>query len=263
VKDYYNILGIAPAASADEIKRAYRKLASQHHPDKGGDTARFQEIQEAYATLSDDTKRSQYDNPKPQFTGFGSNGANFDFDTIFNMFGADLRGQRQQHPRVSLWIELIDAITGGPRTVSLQTGNSVNNVEINIPIGIGDGDSIRYPGLAAGNDLIVTYRIKPDAVWRRDNTNLLTERTIDVWDLILGCDLNIQDPAMRDFIVHVPPETQPGAVLRARGRGLPSRKLPGDRANAPAGDLLIKLHAKLTTPVPEEIKQAIRQLRDQ
>jgi DnaJ-class molecular chaperone len=64
--DHYNTLGVAKNASPDEIKKAYRKLASQHHPDKGGDKAKFQEIQVAYDTLSDTNKRQQYDNPAPQ-----------------------------------------------------------------------------------------------------------------------------------------------------------------------------------------------------
>ena len=64
--DHYTTLGISKQASADEIKKAYRKLASQHHPDKGGDTAKFQQIEEAYRTLSDPDSRSQYDNPQPQ-----------------------------------------------------------------------------------------------------------------------------------------------------------------------------------------------------
>ena len=67
--DHYSTLGISKDAGADDIKRAYRKLASQHHPDKGGDTKKFQEIEEAYRTLSDPEKRQQYDNPQPQFGG--------------------------------------------------------------------------------------------------------------------------------------------------------------------------------------------------
>ena len=147
MKDYYNILGVDRSATSDDIKRAYRKLASQHHPDKGGDTARFQEIQEAYATLSDDSKRQQYNNPAAQFN-FGGTGSQFNFDEIFNIFGADLRGHRKSAPRMSLWISLADVMTGGPRSLSLQTNNSSTNVEINIPKCINDGDTVRYPGLA-------------------------------------------------------------------------------------------------------------------
>jgi len=68
--DHYAALGVPKTASADEIKRAFRKLASQHHPDKGGDTAKFQAIQAAYAVLGDEQKRAEYNNPQPQFSGF-------------------------------------------------------------------------------------------------------------------------------------------------------------------------------------------------
>ena len=63
--DYYATLGVSKTATPDEIKRAFRKLASQHHPDKGGDTAKFQSIQAAYDTLGDAAKRAAYDNPAP------------------------------------------------------------------------------------------------------------------------------------------------------------------------------------------------------
>jgi len=66
--DYYSILGVSKSASQDDIKKAYRKLASKHHPDRGGDTSKFQQIEEAYRTLSDDQKRAQYDNPMPQYS---------------------------------------------------------------------------------------------------------------------------------------------------------------------------------------------------
>ena len=68
--DHYATLGVPRTATADEIKRAFRRLASQHHPDKGGDTQKFQAIQAAYATLGDEQKRAEYDNPRPQFSGF-------------------------------------------------------------------------------------------------------------------------------------------------------------------------------------------------
>jgi len=68
--DHYAALGVPRTATAAEIKQAFRKLASQHHPDKGGDTAKFQAIQAAYAVLGDEQKRSEYNNPQPQFGGF-------------------------------------------------------------------------------------------------------------------------------------------------------------------------------------------------
>jgi curved DNA-binding protein CbpA len=68
--DYYAALGVPKTATADEIKLAFRRLAGTHHPDRGGDTKKFQAIQEAYATLGDEQKRAEYDNPRPQFSGF-------------------------------------------------------------------------------------------------------------------------------------------------------------------------------------------------
>lgn len=263
MKDYYSILGVAKNATADEIKRAYRKLASRHHPDKGGDTARFQDIQAAYAILSDPAKRQQYDNPRPQFSGgFGgfSPGSSFDFDAIFDMFGADMRGQRRSGiPRITLWIGLRDVMTGGARQVALQVGNNVSNVEIEIPVGIHDGDSVRYPGIAPeGQDLVVTFKIKPEKGWQQHGSDVWTDIEIDIWDLILGCELLVKDPIGNELTVTVPPETQPNAMMRIRGRGLPGRKLPGQSIKERPGDILIRLHPKIKSPVSEEIKEAIR-----
>ncbi len=261
MKNYYSTLGVAREATPDQIKQAYRRLASQHHPDKGGDTARFQEIQEAYAVLSDPGKRQQYDNPMPQFSQGGSP---FDFDAIFNIFGADLRGQRRPAPRLSIWISLADVVTGGPRTMSIQTDAGVTQIEIDIPTGVRDNDNIRYPGLGpGGQDLIVNFRIKSDHKWQHDGTNIITEVNVDIWDLVLGSELTIIDLLGKELVIRIPPETQPQAILRARGRGLPARKLNGDWPNAPTGDLLIKLNAKIKSPVDPAILDAIRKSREQ
>jgi curved DNA-binding protein len=263
VKDYYKTLGVDRTATPDQIKQAYRKLASLHHPDKGGDTAQFQEIQEAYATLSDDAKRSIYDRGgNPSNTQFHS-GSGFDFDAIFNIFGADLRGQRRSPPRMELWISLEDVATGGARTVGLNINNVKTNVEINIPPGIQNGDSVRYPGLAPdGHDLVITYRIKPHANWQTDGINIVTEQVVDIWDLIIGTNITIRDLLGKELMLTVPPETQPGSLLRARGLGLPARQMPGDRIQAHKGDLLIRIKGKIFGPVDKNIIDAIRKSRE-
>ena len=100
--DYYTTLGVPRTATADEIKKTYRKLASQHHPDKGGDTRKFQEIQAAYAVLGDEAARAAYNNPQQQFGAFTSTGGHpFDLNNIFNMFtqGGFPSGQQQQQRR--------------------------------------------------------------------------------------------------------------------------------------------------------------------
>ena len=264
MKDYYKTLGVDRTATPDQIKQAYRRMASQHHPDKGGDTAQFQEIQQAYATLTDEAKRSMNDRGgNPNNTQFHS-GSGFDFDAIFNIFGADLRGQRRSAPRMELWIALEDVATGGSRTVSIQINGTVSNVEINIPPGIQNNDTVRYPGLApGGQDLIIVYRVKPHVIWQTDGINVVTEHVLDIWDLILGSSITVQDLNGNQLVLTIPPETQPDAMLRARGRGLPARQLSGDRISTHRGDLLIRIRAKIFTPVHPEILDAIRKSREQ
>lgn len=254
MKDYYQILNVARSASADEIKRAYRRLASQHHPDKGGDKERFQQIQEAYAVLGDDIKRREYDNPRSQFQGMPGG---FNMDEIFNMFGVNMR-QRQGAARISLWVTLEDVARGGPRVIALQSGNSVNNAEIEIPVGINDGDTIRYPRLSPdGNDLVITYRVKPDPRWQREGRNIITEQVVEIWDLILGCEIPVTDLLGASLMLTVPPRTQPGSMLRLRGRGLPPSMIPG-QAGGPAGDLFVKVQARIPTDVSAELLAVIR-----
>lgn len=254
--DYYATLGVSRTAAADEIKRAFRKLASQHHPDKGGDTQKFQEIQAAYDVLGNADKRAAYDNPAPQFSGFPG-GAQFNnIHDIFNMFGQGFPGQqRRNHVRMSLWVTLRDVASGGRRPVSISTGQGQSTVEIEIPLGLNDNDSIQYTGLApGGQDLVITFRIQPDATWQRSALNLATEQTVSIWDLILGGDLVVRSITGESLTVTIPVNTQPGTVLRLRAQGL--RDQQGRR-----GDIHVKLAARIPQPVAPELVAAIQQHR--
>lgn len=257
--DHYATLGVARSATADEIKRAFRRLASQHHPDKGGNTQRFQEIQAAYDVLGDDTKRAAYDNPQPSFNHFG--GQNVNINDIFGqMFGAGFPGFGQQHPRrshvrVTLWIALYDVAVGGGRTVSLGTASGANTVEIQIPQGINDGDNVQYAGIGpGGSDLVVTFRIRPDSQWTRQGLNLIQEQRILVWDLITGGHITVSDIRNNQIQITIPPGTQPGTLLRARGRGLQDQQ-------GLQGDMYVRVHAVLPTTIAPEIVQAIQKHR--
>lgn len=260
--DYYATLGVNRTATAAEIKQAFRRLASQHHPDKGGDTAKFQAIQAAYATLGDEQKRAEYDNPRPQFSGFGARGGpDVNLNDIFSqMFGGmNMQGQRQQTPRLSLWITLEDVARGGPKLVALQVGSRVSNVEVSIPAGINDGDTVRYAKLSPdGNDLVITFRIKPDPVWRRDGKNITTERLVSVWTLITGGEIVVTDLTGANLSLTIPARTQPGSLLRARGRGLPGSSLPGHYSGG-NGDLFVKLDGQLPAVISDDLINAIRQ----
>jgi len=244
---HYQTLGVERTASAEDIKRAYRKLASQHHPDRGGDTAKFQSVQAAYDVLSDAGKRQQYDSPAPQFAG----GAPFDFDNIFNMFGAKFQqaGQAQQQVRMSLWITLADVAQGGKRTVSL--GNMT--VEIEIPLGINDGDNVQYTNLGpGGTNLVVNFRIHPHPRWQRQALNLTQDETVVIWDLILGGELPVRDIQGNTLNMMVPAGTQPGTMLRLKGRGLRDR-------SGKTGDLFVRIQARLPDNIPQELLDQIAQ----
>lgn len=263
MKNYYEILGVNREAKPEDIKRAYRKLASQHHPDKGGDKHQFQEVEEAYRTLSNPTARAQYDNPMssrggPGF-GFQSNG--FDFESIFDIFGARFQHphqqRRPQHALMTLWVTLRDVAQGGRKTVSVGTSQGNSTIEIEIPRGINDGDSVQYGGLGPnGMDLVINYRIHPDPKWSRNGLTLQAKENVSIWDLILGVELPIRDILSNNLNLTVPAGTQPGTVLRLRGRGLADR-------HGNTGDLLIKMEAQIPDTIPQELLDHIKQIRGQ
>ncbi len=257
MKDLYSILGVKRDASQDDIKRAFRRLASQHHPDKGGDTERFQEIQEAYATLSDEQRRREYDNPTPLRSGAGADA--FDFDTIFNMFGARFSDNRQRMAtaRIQLWISLADVAMGGPRTIAVSSPSGQQNIEITIPAGIEDGAAVRYPRLAPGGiDLVVNFRVRPEPGWQRQDEHVIRDVVLSAWDLILGTDTQLQTLDQRTISITVPPRTQPGTMLRVRGHGFATRQGGG------RGDMFVRLAARWPDTISENLLEHIRQERD-
>lgn len=191
-KDYYKILGVEKSASADELKRAYRKLAHQHHPDKdGGNEAKFKELNEAYQVLSDPQKRSQYDqfgsaegNPfggggyeREGFSGFSgfsaqdgpASGWGDIFDTIF--------GQAFSQVQTEISINLTSALLG--EKIELQTSNG-ENITLDIPSGTADGTTFRFRGKGHAykrgrGDLLVTVRVKLPRKLSREQRELFEQ----------------------------------------------------------------------------------------
>jgi DnaJ-class molecular chaperone len=263
MQDHYKTLGVDRQASPDAIKKAYRQKASLYHPDKeGGSKVKFQEVEEAYRTLGDPAKRQQYDNPSPfgqqGFSGFGRQETPFDIDAIFSMFGAKFQHPGQQQMRraqMQLWITLQDVARGGPRSVTVGTQHGTHAVEIDIPQGIDDGDSVQYPGIGPGGiDLIITFRVHPTPKWHRQGQNIVTDQTVNVWDLILGADISITDLLGNHLSLTIPPGTQPNNVLRLKGRGISHR-------NGSTGDLLIRVQAQIPTNINPELLAAIEKNR--
>lgn len=254
----YDILGVDRNADEATIKRAYRKLASQHHPDKGGSKEQFQEIQSAYDILTNPQRRAEQDNPNPfrhQGFEFNFNQGDFDFQSIFNAFGTRFHHphqQRTQQARMSLWITLEDVAEGNKKAVSVSTQHGNSTIEIEIPLGINDGDTVQYHKLGPGGvDLLITFRVHQNPRWNRQGANLTTDLPMSIWDLILGKEVTIRDILGKELTITIPPKTQPDTLFRLKERGLRHR-------NGGAGDLFIKIQAQIPQDIPDDIISAIQ-----
>ena len=154
---------------------------------------------------------------------------------------------------MSLWITLRDVAIGGHRNISVGTQQGTHAVDIEIPLGINDGDTVQYANVGPGGmDLLITYRIHPDARFQRQDLNLLCEQTVSIWDMILGCETTVKDIAGQELSLTVPPRTQPGTRFRLRGRGLKSR-------HGQSGDILIRLQAHIPESISDTLLDQIQQ----
>jgi DnaJ-class molecular chaperone len=230
--DHYATLGVNKDATPDEIKKAYRKLASQHHPDKGGDKAKFQEIQEAYATLSDPDKRNQYDNPQPQGFNMGPGGFQFhmgpgvDINDIFGqMFGAgnpfgQQRSQRQVL-RTQIRVSLIEAYNGGNQVLKVNTPQGTKVVDVTIPKGVQTGQQAKYENVIPNAVLLIEFIVIPDLVFERRGNDLMANHSVSVLDLIVGTTFQFTTISDKTVEVKIPPKTQPYMMLKISGYGMP------------------------------------------
>lgn len=254
MNDYYRVLGVNRDATPDEIKKAYRRAAAQHHPDRGGDTAQFQAVEEAYRVLSDPQQRAQHDNPHQAAGGFHFNfgGNPFDINDIFaQAFGGFPGQQRRQQPaqyRTQIWVTLEQVYNGGEHHIQLS--NSRDMYRINIPVGVEEGQQMRYDQLIPGAVLIVEFRMHPHPVYQRRGADLYSSASINVLELLVGTTATVRTIAGRELTVTVPAGTKPGAHLRLAGHGLVTNNRSGDHY------LLIEAH--LPDTISEQLQTAIR-----
>ncbi|HEY4825857.1 MAG TPA: DnaJ C-terminal domain-containing protein [Solirubrobacteraceae bacterium] len=280
-KDYYEVLGVPRDADQDAIRRAYRRLAREYHPDLNSDSdaeERFKELGEAYEVLSDTEKRQRYDRlgarwreaeretPEESFEefftdeGFGDGtGAVFGEDLFEALFGAragpatgPLRGRDHE---ALLELSLEDALAGGRRRLTLD-GRAVN---ANFPAGVREGQLIRLAGRGGEGrgggppgDLFLRVALKPHPRFRRrGDHDLDVDLPITPSEAALGATVDVQTPN-GTARVRVPAGSSSGRRLRLRGRGLPKR-------GGGSGDL----HAIVKIVVPKELSDRERELYEQ
>jgi DnaJ-class molecular chaperone len=260
MKDLYSILGVPETANADEIKKAYRKLAKQNHPDAtGGDkkkTERFKEVGDAYAVLSDEKKRSEYDRLRHAPTGADGMPQGFDADTFAQVFGGDFRGGRGGASEFGDLGELFSTIFGGGgpsgrgrargrgsdmqsalevsfREAALGTRRALRtgagaSVEVNVPAGVESGARLRVSGQGGpgpkngrAGDLYLDVTVLPDVHLRRQGRDVEVILPITISEACLGTQVDVPtvDGSVR---LTVPAGTSSGARMRLRGKGIKS-----------------------------------------
>jgi len=270
--DAYTTLGVGRNATDEDIKRAYRKLAATHHPDKGGDTAKFQEVQQAYETLSDPQKRQQHDNPQQPNNFHFHTGNMGGFEDMFNAFGfGDMFGQRnharpQRNVTLNLHtsVSLEEAFDGKElvATVQLPSGRE-QIINVKIPPGVMDGTTLRLreigddriPGIPRG-DIHLTVMVQPSSLFERQGDDLIKNIDISALDAILGIEQVITTIDYKSLNVTIPAGTQPNTTLALQGQGMPNM-----HDNRFRGRLLLKINVVIPTDLTEEQKEFIRSAR--
>jgi curved DNA-binding protein len=290
-KDYYDILGVSPTADADEIKKAYRKLARKYHPDvskEPGAEERFKAINEANEVLKDPARRATYDQfraggyragdefqPPPNWQGngfeFGGGGAgDFSdfFDALFRGQGAaggfhrgGRRPARGADLRASIEIDLETALRGGSTRVSLSGENGARTLDVRIPAGIQPGQVIRLSGQgspgrsgAGAGDLMLEVQLAPHSRYELHGRDLHTRVAVAPWEAALGAQIEV--PTLDGAVdLKLPAGSSSGRRLRLRGRGMPDR-------DGVRGDLYVIIEVHVPPADTDEMRALYERMRD-
>lgn len=285
--DYYKLLGVERTATADEIKKSYRKLAMKYHPDKTkGDKAseeKFKQISEAYAVLSDPQKRKEYDT-------FGSSGfkqrysqedifKGFDFGDILKEFGfggfggfgggrrpaGGFSGHRQAIKGSDIVYEipltLREIAEGVTKTIMLNHQGSGGQVSVKIPKGLVEGKKIRLPGKGEvspyggpAGDLFIKSKVVKDSNFFADGYDLNVNRTVKLSETLLGTTISVPTIYGKELSLKIPPGTQHKTKMRIPGQGLPHMK------GHSTGDLYVHILIALPKKLNDQQKKIVEKL---
>ncbi|NQY98047.1 MAG: J domain-containing protein [Henriciella sp.] len=266
-KDLYKTLGVSRTASADDIRRAYKRKAKESHPDLHPDDANkaeiFKSASAAYEILSDETKRGQYDrgeidgdgNPtgfggQQGFGGFGRTAGGFQGDPfeeiLSGMFGG---GRRRPGPRKGadmryrVEISFEDSVTGARREMMMADGRALN---VSIPPGIETGRTLRLksqgkPSNSGGppGDALLEISVRPSKIWTRDGSDIRMTVPVPLKTALLGGQVEVNTP-MGPISLKIPEGSNSGATLRLRSKGV---QVPGK-----AGNLYARLEIQIEDP---------------
>ncbi|MFC1465740.1 MAG: DnaJ C-terminal domain-containing protein [Candidatus Brachytrichaceae bacterium NZ_4S206] len=291
-KDYYKTLGVDRNADQETIKKAFRKLARQYHPDanKGDKKAeeKFKEINEAYEVLSDPEKRKLYDrmgasyreyqraggNPRDYDWSQWANGSDFPFgfgqgarrvyeqdidlgEFIRQMFSG---GQTVSQPRdfqQGVDITLEEAYHGTTRLVQ-KSGQP--DLEVKIPPGVKTGSRVRVRGQGGKNargqagDLYLVIEVKPHPIYERKDDDLYRDVQVDAFTAMLGGEVQV-DTLAGPIVVKVPAGTSSGKLIRVRGRGMPKLNKPGEY-----GDLYLRVSITVPTDLTDAEREQLAKI---
>lgn len=264
--DYYSLLGVNKNASLEEIKKAYRQKAKEHHPDRGGNAETFKKINEAYDILGNEEKRRQYDNPSSNAFNFRFEDNIQDiFETMFRHSSTKFRQHINDNITVVANISLEDVFLGKQLIVAYRMSNGQQEtVEITVPPGARDGDTIRYEGLGDNRnprfprgDLFVKLKILKSNIWERENNNIKTRKKINIFDLITGTSVFVETPDKKNVKINIPAGTQQGTILSVTGYGIP------DLYTSQRGNLYLIVDCFIPKITNENIINQIRKLKNE
>lgn len=229
---HYATLGVDQTATQEEIKKAYRKLSKQHHPDvNGGEDQMFKQVVEAYEVLSNEQKRQQYDarNQSHDFfkTWGGTNDGDFSslFEQMFGRAYGNNTPQKGMDMRVDMHISFGEAFSGTSKTFNLNG----ENIQMNFKPGLKNGQKFRIHGKGQAHpynqqlpkgDVIVTINVIQDSRFILQGDDIWIETTLPWYDIVLGGSVNVMTPE-GPLTLKIPKNTQPGKTLRVQDKGFP------------------------------------------